>query len=432
MVSSLRLASDIVGETVRRMPQVYGEYRRLIEHADGLDADGRAALQERLLLPVMRAARSAAAYRDGQPHALADVPVLSKAELRERPEDHRTRRLVPVSRSHTSGTTGVSMQVARSLSNIVFEQAAIDWTVAKAGFDFRRSRIAVFRASNIKNPDDRSPPFWQASAGGRVLTFSSNHVSAASFGAIAGALEAFAPTILYAYPSAAEHLQQLYAASGRKLHVPLVLTSSETLTTEARSRLADTFGAVTVDYYGQAERVAFAYSLEPGAYRFMPAYGVVEFRPIDQDGEPAVEIIGTGLHNRAQLLLRYRTGDVIGGTVAANDLPAVALGTATFPGVAGRINEVIHGPNGELFIGINHIPRGLERLGRFQFLQSAPERVTINVSARTEDADADTAAILANARRKIPAGVHLDIRFGAEPYRIASGKAPFVVKLYDG
>jgi phenylacetate-CoA ligase len=60
-----------------------------------------------------------------------------------------------------------------------------------------------------------------------------------------------------------------------------------------------------LDYYGQAERVAFAYATAPGEYRFLPGYAHVEFEPADSEGgNKLYEIVGTSLWNRAMTLIR--------------------------------------------------------------------------------------------------------------------------------
>lgn len=421
---SPRLLMEIAGEAARRPPGLYGGMRRLIETSERLDASCRSAIQHKLLHRVLHAARGVPAYGTGAA-ALVDVPQLTKERVTTRPQDYLAGGLRAVSRAHTSGTSGLSVAVARSISCVAFEQAAIDWTVQQAGASFRRDRVAVMRGSDIKEMNDQEPPFWRLSPSGRILTFSSNHLSARTFPHFRRALAEFRPTILFAYPSVAEHLARLAAASG--LRIPLVLTSSETLSATARRNIAETFSADTVDYYGQAERVAFAYSLEPGRYRFMPSYGVVEFA----SAESGLEVVGTALHNFGQFLLRYRTGDHILPPERPDDLAEIALGTRFFGGISGRLNDVLHGPAGEVLVGIDHIPRGLERYGRFQFRQTAPDRVLISVSAQLSGSAEDRAAIIARAREKIPSSVHLDIRFDQQPQRTRSGKSPLVICDYE-
>jgi phenylacetate-coenzyme A ligase PaaK-like adenylate-forming protein len=78
------------------------------------------------------------------------------------------------------------------------------------------------------------------------------------------------------YPSA---LEPVPAAAGARpqLKVPAVLTSSEVLKPEAWALAREVLGCRIADYYGQSERVAFAYAFSPREYRFLPGYSYVEF-----------------------------------------------------------------------------------------------------------------------------------------------------------
>jgi acyl-coenzyme A synthetase/AMP-(fatty) acid ligase len=59
------------------------------------------------------------------------------------------------------------------------------------------------------------------------------------------------------------------------------VTSSEVVRPEAWRLTEQMFGARLHDYYGQAERIAFAYATAPREYRFSCAYSFVEFVPYD-------------------------------------------------------------------------------------------------------------------------------------------------------
>src|SRR5690606_40330267 len=97
---------------------------------DGLSASARADEHHRLETALIAAARGAPAYSGLAD--LASAPLLTKAEVRANPARYRAKTLLPVSSGRTSGTSGASLEVARSVSLVMFEQAVIDWLVAKA------------------------------------------------------------------------------------------------------------------------------------------------------------------------------------------------------------------------------------------------------------------------------------------------------------
>ena len=130
--------------------------------------------------------------------------------------------------------------------------------------------------------------------------------------AYARALEEFRPDVLWAYPTALESLCLLLLRAGKRLSVPRVLTSSEMLAPHIWALAREALGSELLDYYGQAERVAFAYAQRPQEYRFLPGYAHVELHPTAPEGEHVLyEIVGTNLWNFAMPLPRYRTGDLV-------------------------------------------------------------------------------------------------------------------------
>ena len=213
------------------------------------------------LARTLNRARRLRAYRDVGSARLQDFPLISKADVRKDPAAYEAKLVLPTSVQHTSGTTGAPLRVVRSLDAVVFEQALVDWLVEKAGISLRRSRVAVLRGADIKAPSEQDGPFWQLA--GNTLTFSSNHLSKATIHAFLGALADFQPDVVLAYPSVLENLLKLADGAATRWTCPLALTSSEVLLPEARRRMAERLGGAVFDYYGQAERVACAWSIEP-------------------------------------------------------------------------------------------------------------------------------------------------------------------------
>ncbi len=317
----------------------------------------------------------------------------------------------------------------RSLPAIVFEWAMIDWVVALTGHSYRGERIAWFRTNDIKQMDDTEPPFWKRTAP-HVLSFSVNHLNAKNVRHYLAKLKSYRPDIIYSYPLTAAHLAKLALAAGEKIRIPLVVCSSEGLPLCARALITEAFGAEVIDYYGQGERVAFAYSLEPGKFRFHPAYGFTELIPADCDcgnNRQVYEIVGTSYYNSAQVLVRYRTGDFIELPPDAN-VTDVANGYVTFEGISGRLNEVLDTPGGEKLVGLNYIPRGLEQYGRMQLMQDAIDHVYILIESNDGGSCEATAEILAKARLKIPRTMQLDVKFVKELQKTTAGKSPFILQ----
>jgi phenylacetate-CoA ligase len=190
-------------------------------------------------------------------------------------------------------------------------------------------------------------------------------------------------------------------------------------------------GASIIDYYGQAERVAFAYAARAGEYFFLPGYASVELIPAHQDESGhCYEIVGTSLWNTAMPLVRYRTGDLIRlpQEPTQQALLEIAHGLRSFPGVIGRSADVLLAPDGKgVLTGIDHIPRGVRSLLRLQVIQDAVDEVELRALVTDEFNEQDAEQLMRNARLKIPQSVHVRWMKVEQLRRTENGKTPFVI-----
>jgi len=416
---------------IRRNPVFYASVSDQLSALKRADlAARREWTRSRTIEALSFAARSAYGRRLGRPAALEQWPLLEKSSVRADPNAFRSGPAIFVARASTGGTTGVPLRLTRSLRSIVVEQACIDAMLECLRVDARDARIAVLRADTVKDPSDLRPPFWISVAGGQRLVLSANHLNVSTVEAYASALEEFRPDVLWAYPTALESLCLLLLRAGRKLVVPRVLTSSEMLAARVWQLAHDALGSELLDYYGQAERVAFAYAQRPEEYRFLPGYAHVELRPTATEGDSILyEIVGTNLWNFAMPLPRYRTGDLVKlpASWGAGELEQVTLGARTFPGVLGRDSDVLVSPDGVRLTGINHLPRDVAHVVRIQVIQEALDEVRVLVLPDEGYTERDAAQLLHNVRTKVPDSMRVDVRRVDALERTALGKTPFII-----
>lgn len=416
---------------IRRMPILYSRAYRIFETLSQAPLEKRVAWSQARLKKVLRTALRTPCGKKIGSLKLEDWPLLEKDQVRDCPEAFLAVPKWTTIPASTSGTTGTPLRVYRSLPSIVAEQAAIDYVLCSQGLDFSKARIAVLRGDNIKDPADMQPPFWRDELKGRKRVFSSNHLSKVTLPYFLDALRAFQPDCLYAYPSILESLCQLMLHSGESFKVAYVVTSSEQPSAALRGLIEHVLQARWIDYYGLAERNAFAYSRFPEGYYFLPGYGWNELVPIETTPEGVrYEIVATSLWNLAMPLVRYRTGDAI---MLPNDLTesqreAILWGLQPFAGVQGRFGDFLVAPDGAVLMGIDHIPRGVQHVARMQVIQESSTQVRILVLPLPGYSAADEAQILANARLKIPPTIDVRVETVESLERTAQGKTPFVIR----
>jgi phenylacetate-CoA ligase len=415
----------LIEDLIRRNPIYYAQFRSLLGAAEAMDEAGRAALRAKLMARTLSWATDVPGYRPfAAVKSAADYPILTKDMLQAHEADYRAHGVVGVSAA-TGGSSGNPLSLVRSPRSVVIEQATIDWLVAKTGIDLARSRVAVLRGDVIKDPNDQAAPFWRHGPAKRLVV-SSYHLNAANYAAIAAELVAFRPDVLLAYPSSLELLANLAEDAGPTLRFAVAMTSSETLRPGLRKRVRQVFGASLLDHYGMAERVAAAYSLEDGDYRFVFPYGAAELF-VESGG--MARIIGSGLWNRAQPLVRYDTGDLalLPGEATPAQLDRIALGLAPFAGIEGRASDVLQLANGARVYALGQILDGIAGIATVQFVQHSPDLVEAVVVARGHCGDGTLGAIRRNFYKKAPRSVELRFELRETPYRLPNGKAPIFI-----
>ena len=264
------------------------------------------------------------------------------------------------------------------------------------------------------------------------MLLSSNHLSPTTARWFHDELQRFAPEVLYTHPSSGEALASFMQKLGLSIPIAVVLTSSEVLEPSGRLLMERVFQATVVDYYGLAERVAFAAGLAAGASYFNPAYGRVELLPLDDAEAPtgcqALEIIGTGFWNDAMPLVRYRTGDrvIVPDHYGAAELEDVALGLLPVSAIQGRDKEHLISPRGEVLVGITNATDGINGLVRMQVVQESLDAVRLLVVADPRVGRVNEAELIGNVRKWVPGDMRVTLEHVERIDRLPSGKTPFV------
>ncbi|HUN92277.1 MAG TPA: AMP-binding protein [Burkholderiaceae bacterium] len=152
-------------------------------------------------------------------------------------------------------------------------------------------------------------------------------------GTLAAQLDAYAPTMLATYPTAAEVLADEQQAGRLHLRLSEIWCGGENLSPPTRERLQAVFQAPVFEEYGASEFMAIAAGCRAGWLHVNADWVVLEpvdasMRPVPA-GQPSHTVLLTNLANRIQPLIRYDLGDSV--TVRAdpcpcgNPLPAIRV-----------------------------------------------------------------------------------------------------------
>jgi len=420
---------------VRYNPMLRPRVKRAIAQTSQTDLQQRRHVADALLSEVLDAARRTK-YGSGRGGDYESWPVLTKETVRDRFGDLCNRGLLDIPAA-TGGSTGIPVKLIRSFECIAAEQLFLDSLIADEGLAFSTARLAVLRADKIKPVSDETPPFSIQTHRGKRLLLSAPHLNRKTIGSYIEEIEAFAPDILWAYPTMAMNLLRLSAEARKTLRIPVVLLSSEQVSAAAYHALESGFGAKIVDYYGLAERVCLAYSVAFEKYLFHPAYGKVELLPTEEPyaepGRRLARILATGFWNKSMPFVRYETGDyaIVDAAAGPAELEEIALGARPFYGIAGRTNDFIYGPDDSPIAGMNHFPRDVSHLLRIQVIQNEDRSLDIQVLAMPGFDETDRQALIANVRNKVPEAIPVSVSVVEKLIMTPAGKSPFIIRRYQ-
>jgi phenylacetate-CoA ligase len=193
------------------------------------------------------------------------------------------------------------------------------------------------------------------------------------------------------------------------LRLHAVITGSEPLYPAQRELIERTFGCQVFDFYGMAERVAFAAQCEHGSYHLHPEYAYVEI--LDQLGEPTDgfgHVVGTTLHNRVMPLVRYRIADrarwLLGPCPCGRSYPRIELSS-------GKVEEQLYDKEGVPVSAsiITFALKGLKHIHQTQVAQIGPGQWEVRVVPEGGH-EVDSAALLTSIADHVSQHVQLRVR----------------------
>lgn len=314
--------------------------------------------------------------------SLADLqrfPLLTKRDLQADPQsfladglDSRT-----LHSSRTSGSTGEPTVTYFDDESWAFLKYAlkIRRTLAVTSPLFHRCLIVSEQPPNEAGRYAQERPF-----GGRWL-YRERVVSLyEDLSVHRAAIRELQPDMLYAFPSYLLELIASYRKAGEAApQIPLLFTSSEVLTEEARARIESELGGRIFDIYGSTEFKEVAWQCRHGSYHVNFESVHVEALP-DAAGTDRHVLVLTTVCNRAMPLIRFYTGDL--GTLEAPHCPC-GRRTPRLRILHGREGDVLELPSGRRLspYTLTTLIEELPGLHQYRIRHDAPDRLTVELSA---------------------------------------------------
>ena len=204
--------------------------------------------------------------------------------------------------------------------------------------------------------------------------------------ALIAQLNAYQPTQLATYPTAAEVLAEEQEAGRLKLRLRELWSGGERLCPGVRRRLQASFGCIVRNEYGASEFMSIAWDCGHGSLHVNSDWVLLE--PVDADYRPVEPgaashtVLLTNLANRIQPLIRYDLGDSV--TVRPDPCPC----GHPFPAIQleGRHDDtlVFHDADGRsvklLPLVLTTIPAEHAHVSDFQLVQTGARTTTLRLA----------------------------------------------------
>jgi phenylacetate-CoA ligase len=362
---------------------------------------------------------------------LRRLPVLRKSQLREAPGAFRTsatpRRGWRAGR--TSGTTGAPLVHWYDRGTAILTNAVDRQHKAWAGAT-DRDWIGILYGRPVVPQGRARPPFWRVNLAQRQVWFSSYHLHPQWLQAYLGEIRRRRLRFLEGYPSALYALGEAALRAPAPTRLSAVFTTAETLHPVQREVIEEAFGCAVFDFYGSAERVAYAAECEAHAgLHLSEEFGLMEV--VDPMGQPVPPgtpglILGTSLHNVAQPMFRLETGDV---GVLTEAPCACGRSSRRLVSVGGRLEDLLVTPSGRLISGrtITQPLKQFPEVAGCQIVQESPGEVLVRIVAPA-DWPSDRAQALSSAMaRQLEPTMRVRVERVATLERTSAGKYRMVV-----
>ena len=236
------------------------------------------------------------------------------------------------------------------------------------------------------------------------------------------------PVLLQGYASILAALTRFVI--DKRLAMPATLvgvfSTAEVLTGEQRELMERAFSCPVFNQYGSREIPNIACECRHGnMHVFTDMVYLESVNLADED-----RLIVTSLSNRLMPMIRYDIGDSgrlkEGACDCGSPFPLMEMGLC-------RRNDLIHTRGGKRIHPsyFNGLLYGMSQIREYQFVQSEPDRITLNVVASPRlDAAAEN-ALQQRIHREVDAGMTLEVNHVDAIRRAASGKRRFVICELD-
>lgn len=352
------------------------------------------------------------------------LPILEKEDLINHLNDIKTINEKDGLVNLTGGTTGASMKVIYTKSDMQERFAILDHFRSQHGYDLGK-KTAWFSGKNLISEADINKGICSHyDFINKIRFYSTFHINSNNFDTYWKSLNKFAPEFIVGFPSSVYEICKLAEAKGLTLNnkVNTFFPTSETVLSEHRTVISRVLGCKVIDQYASSEGAPFILECPSGRLHLHPLTGI--FEVVDDSLQPALngEILVTSFTTHGTPLIRYRIKDQI---QLSKDTECSC--GSLFPLVdyiKGRATDYLVSPtHGKVnLVNISNSTKGVSGLIKFQMIQDTLNNVELLAVSNSYFTIAEQTKLLSALKERLGPEVSINLHLVNDIPNEKSGK----------
>jgi len=366
---------------------------------------------------------------------LAQLPCLSKADIRAHTEQLKADNAQGLARFNTGGSSGEPLIFFIGNERVSHDVAA-KWRATRWwGVDIGDPEIVVWGSPIELGTQDRVRMLRDKLMRTRLLP--AFEMSEARLNAFVDEIRTMRPRMLFGYPSSISHIARHAEQHGVRmdnLGIKVAFVTSERLYDHQRETIERVFGCPVANGYGGRDAGFIAHQCPSGGMHLTAEDIIVE--TVDAEGRPtacgiAGEIVVTHLATGDFPFIRYKTGDV---GVLTDERCACGRGLPLLKEIQGRTTDFVVAQDGTVMHGLAlvYIVRDLPGVKAFKIVQETRDQTRILLATDTGFAEENIQKIVEGFKQRLGQGVAVAIERVTDIPQEASGKFRYIVSKVAG
>ncbi len=361
---------------------------------------------------------------------LAELPLLSKPEIRQYLDEMKADDAARLARFNTGGSSGEPL-IFYIGSRRVSHDVAAKWRATRWwGVDIGDPEAVIWGSPIELGAQDKIRLLRDKLL--RTHLIPAFEMSSEKLDGFIRQIQQIRPKMLFGYPSALAHIASHAEKRGvalNNLGIKVAFVTSERLYDHQRAKIESVFACPVANGYGGRDAGFIAHQCPEGSMHITAEDIIVEI--VDKQGQPLPngelgEIVVTHMATRDFPFIRYRTGDM---GILSDKVCACGRGLPLLEEIQGRTTDFVVAQDGTVLHGLAliYVLRDLEGVDSFKITQDSLDKTTVQIVKTLKYQAAYEQKIIDEFKKRLGQAVAIKIEYTDYIPKERSGKFRYVI-----